>query len=89
MPSQPLSPMTSMSIVCQMSMQRKWERFDSSQPTPWSMAMSPRSYISFSGAIAGFRPISSSILSTRSSGTPSVCRLSTYVGSECGTTVFR
>ena len=53
--TQPSVPTMSGSQVCQMSMARKWDRGEFSNPMPWMMAIFPSSYIFLSGPMLGLK----------------------------------
>ncbi len=76
LPSQPSVPSLSGSQVCQISIERKWDRGAFAYPTPWMMAILPCSYIFLIGPISGWNPILSLIFNIRSSATPTAGRLS-------------
>ena len=70
LPSQPSWPTSSGRAVCQMSIERKCDRFGLGYPIPWITATLPSSQSSLMGSMPGLKPSSSSILSTSFSGMP-------------------
>ena len=66
LPSQPSVPTSSASAVCQMSIDRKWDRFGFGYPIPWMIATFPSSHSRLIGSRPGRKPTLSSSLSTDS-----------------------